>query len=314
MEDTNGFDRGTGRVPIGRRIADLWAQFRLLPGVLTVDNAVAWLYWVTMSVPFGVLLWLGLSRGRGILQGKPVMPEASDAVLAALAVTAVVVNLFFIRYPIAARVPDAVTLPGILGAWLGTRLWQADANRLARRFAVGVVVLLTGWAAYVSGEGPARVALVSDHGVGRLTQVMRANVASLRRQPDEVPPSMPIASYLRACTLPSDRVLIGLHLPEVQYFSRRSFAGGHLFHGFYRSPEAQRETVLRLSGESVPLVLLPDPPTSFYADYDVLGAFLQERYDPVGLVGGRLQVLATRRRPVVSSYGEDALPCFVKAD
>ena len=305
--DTNGFDRGTGNIP--REM--WWDEFRVLPGVLTAQNAVFWLYWVLMTVPFGVLLWLGMSRRGGVR----VRPEAFDAVLAALAVTAIVVNLFFIRFPIAARVPDAATLPGILGAWLGTQLWRADSRRLACRLAVGAVVVVTAWAGYVSGEGPARVSLVRDEGVGGLVGATRANVASLRQQPDMVPSDMPIAGYLRACTSQTDRVLIGVHLPEVQYYSRRSFAGGQasFFNGFYTSPEEQREMVGRMRGESVPLVLLPDPPESFYQDYPVLSTFLRERYEPSGVVDG-LRVLVTRLRPVVSSYGEDALPCFAQVD
>jgi len=238
-----------------------------------------------------------------------------------MAVVAIVVNTMFLRQPIAERLPDVLVLPSILFAWGFTLSWRHGHGtaRSVRRSLLALTVTVSALSAFAVGEGGARVRYVIEEGPGRLLRNARLAVTSMHGLPGEATADangdlVRTARYVRACTVPSDRMMVGANLSPLYYFAERGFAGGQLayFSGFYTSLPEQREILDTLTGESVPIVLLPDPPTEFLEDYALVAEHLQARYRTVGLLGQepRMQVWVDRSRSVVRTHAVSGLPCF----
>ena len=95
-----------------------------------------------------------------------------------------------------------------------------------------------------------------------------------------------LATYLNACTNPSDRILVQGYIPQVLALARRGFAGGHadLRPSFFGSDDMQRLTVKRLEAQSVPLILLDagDSYGAFRDWFTIVTAYIDQHYDLVG--------------------------------
>jgi hypothetical protein len=290
VEDTHGLSRADdGRLEVS-------ATSRLLPGVLTPNNATAWLYYVYMALPLATFVYAATSAGRRA--GALVLPLASLALIA---------NLFLLRAPLEARIGDVAAPAVPLGAWLMSRRFQRrDVS--AAVVSIGVVVLtLTTIAVIVLAAPALRPGMVNGY------------LATLMASPPLLS-SMPsgrtagLVKYIRECTKPDDRVLALWFAPEIYYFSGRGFAGGMpvFLSTHWSSVEDQERIITRLRAQSVPVVF--EELTSSRAAYPLLDRYLQAAYRQAGETPfGNSQaryVVSVRRDAAPVSTRPDGLPCF----
>ena len=68
---------------------------------------------------------------------------------------------------------------------------------------------------------------------------------------------VPFDAYVQRCTPETARILVTGFAPEVSYYARRGFAGGHpsLYRGYYASAAEQQRIVDRLGREQVLFVV-----------------------------------------------------------
>ena len=118
--------------------------------------------------------------------------------------------------------------------------------------------------------------------------------------------------YVRACTRPTDHVLVlGDNPLHVSYFSQRPIAGGHVswHYGWLADPDHERASLRLLQRQEVPVVLsIRDPVMADLARYPAISAYVRERYREVEGTGGR--VLVDTRRPVTGRFPATGYPCF----
>lgn len=214
----------------------------------------------------------------------------------ALVVMAACVNAGFLRDPLTYRVSDAVVPFALLGAWIASRAWNVGGDgttsrRLARGTAVVFALVIAAAAAKIGNlpETLKRAELV------RLPPRPQARwdtvVTELRdRYAERQMPSdlsfalVPFYRYLDACTPPEARILVTGFAPEVAYYARRGFAGGHpsLYRGYYSSDRDQREIVERLERELVLFVVAsPEGVEQFASSFPLVNAFVSAHFVPL---------------------------------
>jgi hypothetical protein len=284
------------------------------------ENAIAWLYYVSVAVPGLALL---------SLLGSPRAPNLdarqTRAVIVSLAVLALVLDRFFLRNNLAGRLGDIGAPVAILAAWLPARFHASPpwVRMCVRTIAVLVLV-------------PTLLALSTTGGVwheldttglsdgfgkiGRRVTAVTTELGALPR-PDNAPfdTEPNAAEYLRLCTAPTDRVLVVADSPEILAIAGRSFAGGQptFRPGFYTLESDQRLTLERLRRESVPVVLLDeeDSYTShFVPQFPLIHEHVMTSYALAGELpapaGPPVRVFTLRERPAVKPYRSTSLPCF----
>jgi hypothetical protein len=143
----------------------------------------------------------------------------------------------------------------------------------------------------------------------------------------ELPPSAAVpadpepnaAEYLRVCTATTDRVLVLADSPEILAMAGRSFAGGHptFRPGFYTLASDQRQTLDRLSHESVPVVFLDQEQSyssHFVPQFRLIHEHVMASYEHKGELtapaGPPIQVFTKRGRATSGQYRTTGLPCF----
>ena len=300
------------------------------------DNIVAWTYYVELVLPFAVLGLLAVSRDGF----RPAWPRAREK-LATVAILALVLDAWFLRSPLDARLADPSVPHAILVAWFFVALPRllAPASPLKASVQplkwpirlVGVVAMALLVVVLWSGlsfnfyrrmenarftEGPF-AALVRPIAVAR--QVREGWDLSAwvgRPLPADL---IGLSMYVNACTAPSDRVFVQGYMPQVLGLARRAFAGGHadLRSGFFATDAAQRLTVERLRAQSVPLVLLgagesyQDFRRSFPIVIDYFDRFYTlagERQFDDGRIG--VSLLVREDRTPSGVYQPYGWPCF----
>jgi hypothetical protein len=284
------------------------------------DNAVAWLYDLSVALPVLALL---------SLLGSPRAPNLdarqTRAVIVSLAVLALVLDRFFLRNNLGGRFGDIGAPVAILAAWLPARFHASPpwVRTCVRTIAVLVLV-------------PTALALSTTGGVwheldttglsdgyrkiGRRVMTVTAELSALPR-PDHAPldgePNA--AEYVRLCTAPTDRVLVIADSPEILAIAGRSFAGGQptFRPGFYTLESDQRLTLERLRRESVPIVLLDEDEvytSHFVPQFPLIHEHVMGLYALAGELpapaGPPVQVLTLRERTAVTRYRSTTLPCF----
>ena len=292
----------------------------------TKGNALAWLFFLFHLLPCVAIVLAGRRAANGVTRWR-----GETAAVAALAVMAVLVNVFFMRESLAARIPDAIVPAALLGAWMMGLAGTADAagakmsSALIFRRAAAVILFV------VSAGAVVRAADVGD-------QLDRAQVIDsaaavqrragdvwedLRRIPDrDNAPSryagalVPFIEYVRRCTFPDDRLMMTGLFPEVYVMADRGFAGGHIafMAPFYTGDADQRMTVARLQRESVPFVLIvEDVPL----EMPRLVAYIESAYSPLTHIDvpdtRGVRVLVDRRHATGPRDPETGWPCSVRA-
>ena len=128
---------------------------------------------------------------------------------------------------------------------------------------------------------------------------------------------MKLAAYVRACTAPTDRVLMTPYLPQVLALADRAFAGGHadLRAGFFDTEAEQLKTLERLRRQSVPLVMFDDGQIpGFRESFPLITSYLDERYVSAGSrpLDGRttITLLVEKGRQPQRTWEPLDWPCF----
>ena len=332
VEDTAGIDRGAFRVDpepwerwLTRRLFVL--RLRVVPGVFTAQNALAWFYYLTILLP---VVALGLV-GADWRSGRVARPEA--AVVAAAAILCVIISHTLIRGSPDSRLADVAPPTFVLAAWLARRCGdQAGSLFRARLARAGMVslFLVTFWSVWTfGGTGTtgglgARLAnaafLRGPIGIWeRFDDVTR----QLRDRPIDVwaPPGSTglraLTRYVLDCTAPSDRVLVTWFEPDVFYYAERGFAGAQAFfvRGWQASVANQRLTISRMQRQSVPIVLgRRDQEEEFRLGFPLVYDYVRTRYrlaaeSTFGAEQSFLVFVDAQREPD-ARHADLGLPCF----
>jgi hypothetical protein len=307
-----------------------WPAFEPAPNpVAFFDNevnAISWLYYLCLLLPVAGACAAFMTRPRlhGLDDGQ------SRAVLLTLAVYAAVLNHFLLRGNLGARFGDLGAPIAVLGAWLAGLAPVSSTSRMAWRVALAMlgvtVVLAMNTAESVWQElATTRLRVSPVAAAARVVQVATelgtlppGPVATAAERDRSRAGAVDVVDYLRACTAPTDRVLVLADAAEVAAFAARSFAGGHptFRAGFYMLPEDQALTIARLGRQSVPVVVTRDE-----ADYREhiepafrqVVAWVNERYEFRGevpaLTGPPMRVLVRRDMAGSERLGDTGLPC-----
>jgi hypothetical protein len=302
-----------------------WPQFGPEPGGLGAffsneGNAIAFLYDLSVAIPIVALLALiGSPRAKGL------DTRQTRAVIASLAVLALLLDRFFLRNNLGARFGDLGAPLAILAAWLA---WRFTSDSLPRRAVVWVVaaIVLLPTVQALGTTGSVRHELdttgLSDSmkKIGRRLVAASADLRAL--PPSRVGPADPepnAAEYVRQCTAPTDRILVVADAPEILALAGRPFAGGHptFRPGFYTLDSDQRETLVRLRQQSVPVVLLDEEhsyTTHFVPQFRLIHEYVTTTYERAGELpapaGPAVQVFTRRGHHAAQRYRTTDLPCF----
>lgn len=281
VADTHGIDREHARVAVVETMyqrLQRWIpvlRMRIAPGILTSENAVGWLYYVTLALPFaGAVILLARRRTRieqlpqtatDARRGRALAPNGELAVVGALIVLCFVIGQALVRESPESRIPDVATPMAVLGAWITGRWIRRTPGRARLRVATAIVFwLVTLWGAAALGTfgerllasgligGPTaareRLAAVNDYLTTRPLEGWRDSDSTGLRA---------LAQWAVVCTAPSDRLLVTWFAPELFFYAERPFAGGqvYLHPGWHSSPADQELTIQRMKQQRVPVVL-----------------------------------------------------------
>ena len=338
IEDTANIDR-----TVTASVTESWVQrmrralrrppaVALAPGVLTLNNAVAWLYYLFVALPYLALLSLGLTRVRG-----KAMPAAWTKVLSVAIVAAAVAPLW-LRGNLyrSSRLADLAVPAAVLGAFLLSRAIRSRGRRFVTACAAAI-----GVAAYVVTAGSIAAFAQVKRGVDDALVIFDAEArqTDLDRKWNELwasPPSLEWVSretgmrgaveYLKRCTAPDDRVLVYGFYPEILFFSGRGSAvdRGVVLRGFWTQPHEQQRTIAAIQRSRAPVVLVDveaagtlDSGHVIDVTLPLVDRYLSQHYVSAGITGfgastgASFNVLVDRQRTPTGTYPPFALPCFV---
>jgi hypothetical protein len=325
--DTDGIDRQTFALtsqPAAAAARGGVFGWRIAPGVLQKANAAPWLRLVGWSVIVASLVCMAWPRLRRAVE----QPDVPSAFIAAVGVLGILLCIVFLRNTAAYRLPDISVPAVVLSAWLMTAIPRATrAHPRPLRAAIAAILATTMGLTIVSigvaGTVPEQVV---GTGVGDGVSGVADRWREVWKTLGDVPNSLSsvdqalgsAASYLRRCTVPSDRLLATEYVPEINYFARRGVASGQsvFFGGFYTQDEAQRQAIERWSQQSVPIVLTQPAERfsrEFGTDYPKLANYLRSHYRRAGSLDVRLEThvdvwVTTERQGTIDPA--TGLPCF----
>ena len=270
-------------------------------GLPAPDNALRWLTQVMLALPLlfvgagGLALWRArTTAGADDAARDVVRSDGRGLLLAGVLLVAIDVSLF--RQPSYLVVVAPLTL-AVAGRFLARGV-------VASRLAAVVVLLLTGYAAVVwTREAPMyEPARLSERTSEAFTRLMSSPPAAAN----------PSFRYLYECTAPGDRLLVTGSTPfDVNYYTERPFAGGHvLWHFGWRSdPPREAESLALLARQRVPFAFsTSDPLLDDFKPYPRIYQYLVENFRAVDGYDGKLFVNTTLQP--VRRFGPDGLECF----
>ena len=334
VADTQNIDRRAWRI-IERPDPGPWARAveaapilrsRLAPGVFRPENAVPFVYYLFLALPFAAVAVCAVAVLR-----RNDAPAWHDVYrLAPVAAVMLLLNGWFLRGTLPVRLADVSVLAAALGAWLlGTAIVSMRRRGLVVRalvsvLLVAVVMTTVGSALSVGvvvpnlrtatdGRGPAGVAARARE----IARLLRTPGPELAARIAAASPLMRLADYLHACVASDDRILVAAYMPQVFYFADRPFAGGHVDvrAGYLADPGDQRAVVALMRRQTVPLVIT-EPKAVFESRYraesPVLVGFLDEAYADAGDhdFGGESYRVLVRSADAPRASRRDGLPCF----
>lgn len=267
------------------------------------DNMVAWIFYTEIALPFFALFVLWMSSDGG----RPGWQHAR-AKLATVAILAIMLDAYFLRSPLEARLADPSVPLAILLSWLvvavprlvvaGRSLSPAAqaspwlVRGLVAIGAAAIAFILLGTLSrdfYDRLDGASMAERVGKP-PERALQIARQLQAEWDLRTWEAradrPDLITLSMYVNACTAPADRVLVQGYLPQVLALAKRAFAGGHadLRPGFFDTESAQRLTLDRLRRQSVPIMLLDAEQSldNFRSSFPLIAAYIDEQYQVAG--------------------------------
>ena len=287
--------------------------------VVTPANALAWLYYATILVPFAALVLLLLRWRRGTLDHQ------DRVAIGAAIVMCLVIDQALMRGSPDSRLPDVAGPTVVLAAWVTATVVRAarGPSRFVPGVAVSLLWLATLWSATTFGETGERL-IASGVPAGRAAVAERFRQVSqwMQMRPIDyyAPPGSPgvrgLTRYVLDCTRPGDRVLAGSFEPQLFFYSERAFAGGQVYlkGGWHQSPEAQQLTVERLRHQRVPIVLINLATEAEVRGFSIVYQYIQDNYREAwrgNFEGGPdYAILVKRDLPVRRTYSSFDLPCY----
>jgi hypothetical protein len=288
------------------------------------QNAIAWLYYLIVSLPVIVmaLLWHTRSDGRS---------RADRAAPLALAVTLLVANPLLLRGNVAVRFGDigplyAVVLASALEMSSRRRVSEPRRQWVSRLAASALVVAATVMAVWTAGYirqqlETARLSVSWRAALMRADQLWQELEALPAAYWSEPHPSAFVnaVQYVNRCTGPDDRVLIMPYWPELLPLADRRFAGGRssVLPGFLTTESHQRAIVQRWRQQSVPIVLVDNGEIydrAYRPAVPLVDEYLREHYDFAGTLRladrSSLRIFSQRGRVPMGVFGDARLPCF----
>lgn len=344
VEDTHGIDRSEftlaeeARISFWQkfqwRISGVQSRFSPYPRFRNVSTAVAWLYYLLWLLPVVALVTAAVRRWRWRAdRASPDCSELPKIVSAAL--LALSSNAFILRAPLTARFGDVSAIATVLAAWLAA-VWVgnltaekgADGSRWSLVARLGVLAATFGmsWISIVTVLNFERLITQSALLQGPIPLARRT--LEVVKTFGESPPSFqlltdkrhaPLVSYMRECTLPTDRILVGWFAPSLPFFSGRGFGGGMLlFLSDHWSSSENIELILdRLQQQSVPVVYLRVGDDALQDHFRPVWRYLQRNYRVGARIGAlsaqqgaEFLILVDRRRAAVGVSSIQDLPCF----
>jgi len=296
-------------------------------GVLR-DNFEAWIFYTEIALPlFAIFVALASSDGW-----RPGWPHAR-AKIVTVAVLGLVLDGYFLRSPLEARLADPSIPLAILAAWLlvavprllvgrGAPSWPVRGLAVAGTLVAGAIVFVILAPRFhrtlEHGQMFERWTDPPDRAANVYRQLQAEWHLSTWEDRPERSDLISLAMYVNACTEPTDRVLVQGYLPQVLALAQRAFAGGHadLRPGFFGTEAAQRLTLERLRRQSVPLILLDTGSSlaDFRTSFELVTAYIDDRYRLAGthVFDGRFGVSLFVRKDLTprGTWAPLGWPCY----
>ena len=325
VEDTNGFDRRRFVAPEPLRIRML----RVLPTArvrlrLSAGDAQAFLNYLLLLLPL-----IAAAMVARLSHGTPPVRQEQGRVLS-LVVMCLLLDLFILQ-PVQVRGGGMAGPVAVLGAWIAGRLRRRPADGVTVPFeswwprrdwwvrvAAACVLAITVWSESVVARWEDRVwpqVTAWSETLSRL-KALSASPPSTAMATNRLGE---LAAYVRACTMPDDRVFTAWYAPELFFFAQRGFAGGMAvtLGPHWSEDRFQRRILERLRSQSVPLVILDvGTRSSFVASFPLLWQHFRSYYRTAGETNfGNpdsfgYEVLVPKDRPPIRTYPRWSMPCF----
>jgi len=325
VEDTDGIDRSKlilvhpeSRLLRLQRASPL-LRIRVVPDAWTFDNARAIVFYLLTILP---LVAAGLLAWRWRLE-----PDVQRGCIVLAIALCLLLDLFILRDPVNARIGGMAGPFSVLSVWITIHVqsairrrsstWgRASARTLSACIAFVILCSLAsaaGWSRLLAAPASAPFAIRA-----RLRQF-----AATPPDPELLPSGRTagLVRYVRACTLPTDRVFATWFVPQLFYFSQRGFGGAmsSTFGGHWSEPRFQERSIAAFEAQPTPFVFVRVASyEQFRRDYPLLDAYLGRRYrvagttnfgdDAVGPDGYR--VLVRNGRLVSAIDQATGLPCL----
>ena len=320
VADTHGLDRREARLveeSIFQRLQRFvpMLRWRIAPGILNSDNAIAWLYYATLLLPF-----VG-----GIMVLRAGLPREQTASITALILLCGIIGQSLVRESPESRLPDIATPMAVLGAWITSRWLRPDVQwRRLRLTAAVIVSLITFWGAATLGMFGERLN-ASGILAGPFATVERFRTvnAELHMRPIEAWAGTEstglrgLTRYVMDCTMPTDRLMVAWFEPQVFFYAERPFAGGQTYfdRGWHASEADQQLTIQRLTNQRVPIVLTnATADQSFKANFPLVFEYVQRHYTVAArsTFGSNREygILVHRDISPKGTYEPLGLPCY----
>ena len=294
----------------------------------TIENTVAWSYYLFLVLPVAATLVAGWRRRYASA------PESELPKVLAAAVAGMVANYFLLRGTLVARLADPAVLHAVAGAWLLKVVWSGSIRQTLGRplrtaAAVTMTAVMAVSAATLGTVGSLPQVIVTSRfteGVsatfertGYIWNILAALPPTDWEDEDLTDGYMAAAAYLSQCTPPAARILNATYATDHLVFARRGFAAGQVnfVPGFYSSPDDQRNAVARARRQAPPVVitdLLETYEEDFTPDFPIVHEYLRERYIEAGTILDHgepyLRVLVERSLRPTGIFRDTELPCF----
>ena len=294
VEDTQGIDR----------------QHLFVTAWRDNPNANAWLYYLTVTLPFaGLLSLIGRLVWRRGVEVTRVLRDSETQRVMVLVATAWLSHLFLLRAKSDVAVADVGVTSALLAVWLLARATAWRGSPLPWIAVRGVVTL---WVAAATA-----VALSATSGGIQTINALRGARPPIRARLADVARSVApygdeAARYVHACTTEQDRLLVAAaYVPDMYVRAGRGFAAGRsYFLSFEPSEDALAFSLSRLRRQRVPIVLTNDEELAWFSrTYPSLAAYVMQNYRPAGEAGTYDVLVDTRLMPT-RRYEPGDLPCF----
>jgi hypothetical protein len=282
--DTQGIDRSTFALQVSaptglaRWLVNVYGPGE---GLHVGANAIAALFYLVWLVPIAAAVVLARTW------------TASTPTVRALVVMSVVMqlamNFTMLRDPIETRVRDVLVPVSLLIAWLAGYGWRAAASvrlTVVRRVAVAAVLLVVVMGTAVVGDAPTQIARTSVmsgvDGISRRLRTIRRVLSPPDQRTGQLTPAYrTLVTSLARCTQTDSRLLTLTFAPEIFFFTKRGFAGGHVSFspGYYTSDRDATLLLQRVSSEDVPFVILDSQTEGeMLGDYPRIGSYVRSHY------------------------------------